>query len=67
VVVQTRPFLAPGELAGQLHQNERLDHGSGRSVGLAEARGVLAEQVRGNASVDEGQLGRADGPLGLAG
>jgi hypothetical protein len=30
-------------------------------------RGVLAEQVRGNAGVDEGQLGRADGPLGLAG
>jgi hypothetical protein len=53
--------------AGQFHQHERLDHGSGRSVGFTEARGVLAEQVRGNAGVDEGQLGRADGPLGLAG
>ncbi len=29
VVMQARAFLAPGELAGQFHQHERLDHGSG--------------------------------------
>ena len=42
-----RAFLGPGELAGEFYQHECLDHGSRCSVGLAEAGGVLAEQVRG--------------------
>jgi len=65
--MQARAFLAPGELAGQFHQDEGLDHRSGCSVGFINARGVLAEQVRSNAGVDEGQLGRSDGPLGPVG
>jgi hypothetical protein len=66
VMVQACPFLAPGELAGEFHQHECLDHGSRCPVGFTEAARVLAEQVRSDASIDECQLGGANGPLGLA-
>jgi hypothetical protein len=54
VVVEPRAFLGPGELAGEFHQHECLDHGSRCSVGLAEAGGVLAEQVRGDGPGTDG-------------
>jgi hypothetical protein len=66
VVIEVRAFLGPGELAGMFHKYECLDHWSRCAVGLGEAGGVLAEQVRGDAGIDEGQLGSADGALGLA-
>ena len=65
VVVEARAFPGPGELAGEFHQHECLDPASRCAVGLAEAAGVLAEQVGGDAGIDEGQLGSADGALGL--
>jgi hypothetical protein len=42
VVMEAGPFGTPGELAGQFHQHEGLDHRPCCSVRFAEVGGVLA-------------------------
>lgn len=65
VVVQPAPLLRPGQLPGQLHEDEAFRYRPRRTTWIAESGGILADQMTRDSGVDEGQLGRAHRSLCL--